>query len=132
MPGPSHAPFRALLRAFALGVLMAAPLASLTACDAVEGTTPQCEPNVDSNGIHPKNIANGCHQFAVCRDESGNPQDPETYCCAGLTELDLQYCMYTYGADEPPYKGGSSSSTSGTGGSGGGAGTGGSGGAPAN
>jgi len=99
---------------------LCAPFA-LGACDSVDGITPTCEPNVDEKGIHPSET--GCAQFSPCVID--DKVQPATECCKDITApLDHQYCMWTYGASEPPYVAASSSTAGGgaggTGGAGGG------------
>ncbi|APR83529.1 Hypothetical protein A7982_08878 [Minicystis rosea] len=102
------------------GTLLAA-CASIAACSTVTGVTPDCEYNVDENGI--KAVDGGCQGVAPCVDAKGNAQ-PASACCVDskgepLTGDTLAACLYSYGEGPAPTTS-SSSSSGGGGGSGGG------------
>ena len=84
---------------------------SLGACSGTDGTTPDCTPNVDKNGIHA--VKDGCEQFAVCE---ADPSHPAT-CCKDAD--DMAACLFGFGVGSAPTTG-STGSGGGGGGSGGG------------
>lgn len=101
-------------------------LVAFAACTTEDGTTPSCINDVNQDGIHRGNDigSDGCNPAPPCRNKNGQVvSDPENeeLCCKGLEGLDMQACLYGYGAIES-VSGGTSSSTGGGSGGGGGAG----------
>ena len=90
-----------------LAALSAGGIAATTApgCSSDSDVNFTCTPNVTKDGI--KVVTNGCDDFAVCKDSSGNPQDPAR-CCTGLSGSDLSECLYGYGAGSDAAGGGGS------------------------
>ncbi len=65
-----------LVRALAIAVLTALPIAQIGACSGETGVTPNCTPNIDENGIQ-TDVENGCTGFAIC---AANPANPKVCC----------------------------------------------------
>jgi hypothetical protein len=114
-----------LVRALAIAVLAALPIAQIGACSGETGVTPTCVPNIDENGIQ-IGVDDGCTGFAVC---AANPAKPATCCKSAdgkeLTGSELSLCLFFYGAAPAPTSsatstGSSTSTGTGSGGAGGG------------
>jgi hypothetical protein len=105
----SAASRRPSLLALLAGALLAALLAAPSGCSE-EGETPTCVQDIDKNGH--QDVQNGCNPFGLC--VINNQVRPAEECCKGLSDGELQACLYGYGAAPAP--------ASGAGGGGGGGG----------
>ncbi|MRG94120.1 hypothetical protein [Polyangium spumosum] len=87
-------------------------LCGVSACASEEGTTPDCNRDIDGNGAIDNEES--CNPFAVCV-VNGDVKAPAE-CCKDLQGFERDACLYGYGVEVNQGQGGGGGSGGGSGG----------------